>query len=100
MVRPVRKFLGPYTKDEHLKFLTLQNEKRQNRVFASLGSDIPVRVHPEIVPKLKKKKSVKPSSDDDDDDVELEDVDEEIGTWKRLFAIVTCCNDHDCVLCH
>lgn len=79
MVRPVRKFLGPYTKDEHLKFLTLQNGKRQNRVFASLGSDIPVRVHPEIVPKLKKKKSVKPSSDDDDDDVEVEDIDEEIG---------------------
>lgn len=79
MVRPVRKFLGPYTKDEHLKFLTLQNGKRQNRVFASLGSDIPVRVHPEIVPKLKKKKSVKPSSSDDDDDVEVEDIDEEIG---------------------
>nr|BAD16331.1 hypothetical protein [Oryza sativa Japonica Group]BAD16441.1 hypothetical protein [Oryza sativa Japonica Group] len=79
MVRPVRKFLGPYTKDEHLKFLTLQNGKRQNRVFASLGSDIPVRVHPEIVPKLKKKKSVKPSSSSSDDDVEVEDVDEEIG---------------------
>lgn len=75
MVRPCRQYLGPYTKDEHAKYLQIQNGQRRNRVAIALGVDLPARVHPEQMPdqKKKKKKKTKPPSDDDDEDVEIED---------------------------
>lgn len=56
IVRPCRKLIGPFTKDEYLKYLTLQNGKRQNHVFAAPNTDIPARIHPEQAPELGKKR--------------------------------------------
>lgn len=80
IVRPCRKLIGPFTKDEYLKYLTLQNGKRQNHVFAALNTDIPARIHPEQAPELgkkKKKKAKAPSSDEDEVDVEDINVENE-----------------------
>lgn len=58
-----------------MKFLNVQNGQRHNRVFAAIGAELPARVYPEHVPKLKKKKkkTVKPSSDEEEDEVEIDD---------------------------
>lgn len=78
IVHPCRTYLGPYTKDEHAKYQSLQNGLRMNRVMSALGLDIPVRVHPEIVPDSgkKKKKNAARKSSSDEDDAEVEENEE------------------------
>jgi hypothetical protein len=79
IVHPCRTYLGPYTKDEHAKYQSLQNALRMNRVMSALGLDIPARVHPEIVPdssKKKKKKKAARKSSSDEDDAEVEENEE------------------------
>ncbi len=99
IVRPCQTYLGPYTKDEHAKYQTLQNGSRMNRVMSALGLEIPTRVHPEIVldsgKKKKKKKKATRKSSSDEDDVEVEenkentdnegnDGNEELGRMKKM----------------
>uniref|UniRef100_A0A0E0JJ37 Uncharacterized protein n=1 Tax=Oryza punctata TaxID=4537 RepID=A0A0E0JJ37_ORYPU len=79
MVRPCRKYIGPLTKDEFEGYSKLQEGKKQNRVLAALGLEIPIRVYPEKHPpsqNKKRKRKERTSSDDngDENSSEGEDV--------------------------